>query len=172
VRRGGPFYARWEHVDLERGTMFLEQSKGGEDSLDLPPVLVAFLRQRRERHPNHVWLLDDGTGRLACADAHALTTAFRRHQVALVFGHLRLKPLHSFRALFATVNLNELGADSKTVAEILRHTPFKTTESAYLAGMGKAKRRALLHYEQNYLAGLLSGGMPETEAGGAAGAGS
>ena len=171
VRRGGAFYARWEHVDLERGTLFLEKSKGGEDSLDLPPVLVAFLRQRRERYPRHVWLFDDGTGRLACADAHALTTAFRRHQVALGFGHLRLKPLHSFRALFATVNLNDLGADSKTVAELLRHTSFKTTESAYLAGMGKARQRALLTYQEQYLDGLLGGGMPETEAGGAAGTG-
>ena len=51
------------------------------------------------------------------------------------------------------------------MAELLRHTSFKTTESAYLAGMGKARQRALLHYEQNYLAGLLGGGMPETEPG-------
>ena len=80
--------------------------------------------------------------------------------MALGFGDLRLKPLHSFRALFATVNLNELGADSKTVAELLNHASFKTTESAYLAGMGKAKQRALLTYQEQYLAGLLGEGVP------------
>ena len=77
-------------MDLERGTLFLEKSKGGEDSLDLPPVLVAFLRQRRERYPNHVWLFDDGRGNLAYTDPHALTTAFRRHLDKLGFGYQAL----------------------------------------------------------------------------------
>jgi integrase len=55
--------------------------------------------------------------------------------------------------------MNELGADSETVAELLRHASFKTTESAYLAGMGKARQRALLTYQEQYLDGLLEGGI-------------
>lgn len=58
------------------------------------------------------------------------------------------------------------------MAELLNHASFKTTENAYLAGMAKAKRRALVAYEEQYLAGLLEGGLPEFEAGGSAGAGS
>lgn len=102
-----------------------------------------------------------------------MTTAFRRHQVALGCGHLRLRPPHSCRALFATVNLNELGGDSKTVAELLNHASFKTTDKAYLAGMAKAKQRALPTCQEPYLAGLLGEGMPglagtETSGGAAA----
>jgi hypothetical protein len=40
--------------------------------------------------------------------------------------------------------------DGKTVAELLRRTSFKATESAYLAGMGKARQRALLLRGQNW----------------------
>jgi len=172
VRRAGPFHAKWEHVDFAGAAVLLVKSKGGEEWLNLPPLLVAFLRERRARYPHHVWLFDNGRGKLAYSDPHAISTAFRRHQAALGFAGLRIKPLHGFRALFATVNMNELGADSKTVAELLNHASFKTTENAYLAGMAKAKRRALVAYEEQYLAGLLEGGLPEFEAGGSAGAGS
>jgi integrase len=172
VRRAGPFHAKWEHVDFARAAVLLVKSKGGEERLDLPPLLVTFLQERRARYPHHVWLFDNGRGKLAYSNPHAISTAFRRHQAALGFAGLRIKPLHGFRALFATVNMNELGADSKTVAELLNHASFKTTENAYLAGMAKAKRRALVAYEEQYLAGLLEGGMPQIEAGGAAGAGS
>lgn len=53
-----------------------------------------------------------------------------------------------------------MAADSKTVAELLNHASFKTTENAYLAGMGKARQRALLTYQEQYLAGLPGEGMP------------
>jgi integrase len=72
VRRSGPFYTRWEHVDLDSGVMLMERSKGGEDLLILPDLLIAYLKARRERykaglvflaylngHQPHFHLLDD-----------------------------------------------------------------------------------------------------------------
>jgi integrase len=155
VRRGGPFYAKWEHVYLDEAAMLLEKSKGGEELIFLPEVLVSYLRGRRERYPHHVWLFDNGKGELAYSEPHALTTAFRRHLHALGFGDLDFKPIHGFRANFATVSLNELGVDSRTVAKLLDHASFRTTEESYLADRAKEKRRGLALYEQAYLHSVL-----------------
>lgn len=155
VRRGGPFYARWEHVYLDQAAMLLEQSKGGEELLFLPGVLVDYLKGRRERYPDHVWLFDNGEKELAYSDPHALTTAFSRHLARLGYAGLKIKPLHGFRANFATVALNELGLDSRTVSKLLAHASFKTTEDSYLADRAMEKRRALEVYEREYLADIL-----------------
>lgn len=110
---------------------------------------------RRKRYPDHVWLSDDGRGNLACTNPNALTTAFRRHLDKLGFGGLKITPLHGFRANFATVSLNDLGGDSRTVATLLNFAHFKTTKRAYLAGLSKQKRRALTAFEREYLAGVV-----------------
>ena len=102
-----------------------------------------------------MWLFDNGRGNLAYAQPHALTTALRRHLRAPGFELLDFKPIHGFRANFATISLNELGVDSRTVAKLLDHASFKTTENSYLADRAKEKRRGLALHEQAYLHGLL-----------------
>ena len=59
------------------------------------------------------------------------------------------------RANFATVSLNELGHDFRTVANLLNHSSRETTERAYLADLPKQKRRALTAYERESLAGVV-----------------
>ena len=49
----------------------------------------------------------------------------------------------------------ELGVDSRTVAKLLDHASFRTTEESYLADRAKEKRRAMKLYEDTYLQGIL-----------------
>jgi len=163
VRRGGPFYAKWENVSFEQGALLLPKSKGGEERLYLPSTVVVYLENRRGRYPDHVWLFDDGRGNLAYSDPHAMTTAFRRHQAVLGFARLKIKPLHGFRSLFATVNLNQLGADSKSVSALLGHASFSTTEKAYLGGMDLARKRVLNTYNDQVLSGLIAENLLKIE---------
>jgi integrase len=155
VRRGGPFFAKWEHVYLDDAALLLERSKGGEELIFLPEVLVSYLRNRRERYPDHVWLFGNGKGERAYAQPHALTTAFRRHLKEIGFEKPDFKPIHGFRANFATISLNELGVDSRTVAKLLDHSSFRTTEESYLADRAKEKRRAMKVFEDSYLQDIL-----------------
>lgn len=162
VRRAGPLYTPWKNVYFDQSAILMPKSKGGEELVFLPLITINYLRNRRARYPHHVWLFDNGQGDLAYKDPHSLTTAFRRLKLRLGYGEFEFKPIHGFRANFATVNLNELGLDSRTVSKLLDHSSFKTTEDAYLVDRAIEQRRALKVYEKDYLSGLFERNLIET----------
>ena len=164
VRRGGPLFTPWDKVYLPRAAMLMPKVKGGEELLLLPGLLAAYLENRRDRYPGHKWLFDNGHGEQAYTDPHAATTAFKRHQVALGFADLEIKPIHGMRANFATVSLVDLGMDSRTVSQLLAHSSFKTTEAHYLADREKEKRRALETFEKGYLTGVIDENLLKSQA--------
>jgi integrase len=53
MRNGAARLARWEHIDLDRGSLFVPKPKGGEKrafTLPLAPGLVKMLRQRQRQN--------------------------------------------------------------------------------------------------------------------------
>ncbi len=83
----------------------------------IPKYTVKYLTNLRGQNPNEVYLFDNGKGKLAYSEPHSLSTAFRRHYQAL--GIKGVKSVHGFRAGFATMMRNEVGADLKTIQELL-----------------------------------------------------
>lgn len=161
VRRSGPLFTTWADTYLDQGACLMREYKGGETLVFLPAMLTAYLANRRQRYPQHKWLFDSGRGVPAYKDAHAMTTSFRRHKKRLGYGGVEFKPLHGFRANFATVNLNELGVDSSTVSKLLDHSSYKTTENSYIADMAMAKRKAMDAFEAQYLEKIIDGNLME-----------
>ena len=70
-------------------------------------------------------------------DYHGVTVAITRHLKALGLQGIA-KPLHSFRARFATMLINQ-GRDISTVQALLGHRNIQTTQG-YIASTGPAKR--------------------------------
>jgi len=156
MRRGEPYQCAWADVDLDGGVLrVLRPKEGHEKPVVLPELTVAYLRQRRAKYPHHVRLFDDGRGGSAYRDAHALTTAFRRHMKALGLTGKGIKPLHTHRAGFSTVGLDLLGLEPVAVQAQPGHAKLETTQRGYVSTMQTAKRRAVEIYEKRYLRPLF-----------------
>ena len=155
MRRGEPFQCTWADVDLKEGVLTIPHPKEGHEKLVmLPPLAVSYLKRRRRKYPKHVRLFDDGQGGSAYTDAHALTTAFRRHLKKLGIEGRRIKPLHTYRATFSTIGLDLLGLDPLAIQAQLGHSSLKTTQG-YVSTMQTAKRKAVNDYERRFLRGLF-----------------
>ena len=155
MRRGEPFQCTWADVDVKAGELRIPNPKEGNEKLvALPPMAVSYLKRRRRKYRHHLRLFDDGNGGSAYTDAHALTTAFRRHFTKLGLEGMRIKPLHTYRATFSTIGLDLLGLDPVAVQAQLGHSSLKTTQG-YVATMQTAKRRTVNAYERRYLRGLF-----------------
>ena len=156
MRRGEPFQCTWAEVDLKAGTLRIPHPKEGDEKLvALPPIAVNYLKRRRRKYGDHVRLFDDGKGGSAYTDAHALTTAFRRHLKKLGLAGQGIKPLHTYRATFSTIGLDLLGLEPIAVQAQLGHSSLKTTQRSYVATMVTAKRKAVGTYERRYLRALF-----------------
>lgn len=115
------FYLKWENIDLDAAKIKIEQSAQftpkpkKESTRFLPAYLAEYLRAQRD--PAEVWYLDDGRGRPAYSEPHALSTAFARHFKEL--GIKGVKATHGFRAGFATLLRNKKGVDLKTIQALM-----------------------------------------------------
>ena len=154
-RRGAIVDLKWDQLDLHRGLARVMDEKTGEELVVLPKTAWDYLNARRHRFPAHTWLFDSGKDPPGQAfnDAHSATTAARRHLAAV--GITGIKPLHGFRANLATVSLDQLGLSTGDVRASLNHASITTTESAYLASVTGAKRRAAAAFEKDYLKPLF-----------------
>ena len=65
------------------------------------------------------------------------------------------KPLHGFRALFATAGLNNVGVDPLVMMSQIGHADIKTTQNYYVASMQDAQLRAVDAIEEGFLAKVL-----------------
>ncbi len=158
MRRGEPYQCRWSDVDMDAALMrILDPKEKHEKLVALPALTVAYLRRRRKKYPGHVWLFayGKGKGKRAYRDAHAITTAIRRHMKALGLTGKGIKPLHTHRVGFSTVGLDLLGLEPVTVQAQLGHAKLETTQRGYVSTMQTAKRRAVEIYEKRYLRPLF-----------------
>lgn len=139
VRRAQLVALRWEHIDLEHGTLFLaaEGSKTRREWLiPLLPELLADLAFLRERTAERLGGTEDLVQR-QIFNVTLFNPRYRGHtmtaaQVSGFFGRLsdqlgqRISP-HRFRHTFATRLLNSSHPDIRAVQHLLGHTDMRTT---------------------------------------------
>lgn len=160
VRSGEALAIRRDQVDLEARAIRLVKTKTGEPrTIRLPRFLAAAIAAHLKAHPFGPYLFGHPTkpDRPAWQSSAALTKAFTRHYEALGIQGL-FKPLHGFRALFATAGLNNVGVDPLIMMAQIGHADIKTTHTYYVAGLADAQLRAIDAIEEAFLAPLLGMG--------------
>jgi len=138
LRESESLGARWEWLDLERGTYTPGETKGGEaDPLSVPDWLKAYLKKLRPRSGQGLILpANDG-------DPHR--AGFTRKAVAAAAKAVKIPSItpHRLRASFATLH-SDLGTSTRDIQGLLRHKSLTTTER-YLerskSGLQVAQRR-------------------------------
>ncbi len=138
----------WNQIDFgEREIRILKQ--GGfnvkerqEKVIPMNESLQDYLRAWRATEPTASILFgkESDSEELMWKDYHGVTVAITRHLKELGL-HGIAKPLHSFRARFATMLINQ-GRDISTVQALLGHQNIQTTQG-YLSGTEPAKRAAV-----------------------------
>lgn len=136
----------WRHVDLQAGIVHVRAHAGWatkerrDKDVPLPPALLELLTAERTAHPDEVWVLDDGRGGRAYPRRASLSAALRRHLDAIGASRT-IKPLHGFRALYATT-LHAAGVDVSTIQHLMGHRQIAVTQG-YLADPGARAREAV-----------------------------
>jgi integrase len=127
LRREEGLQARWEHIDLERGTLYLPHTKNGKSRhVVLSPDALALL-QGQERQPGHSYVFP---GKVPGQPLNNPTKAFRRILAAAGIENLRI---HDLRHSFASLAVNA-GATLYQVQHLLGHASAQTTQRyAHLA---------------------------------------
>lgn len=143
----------WAHVDLATPAITVRfharfaVKEGREKRIPLPAFLVDHLRQLRARRPDDVYVLDRGDGRPLYTHTRGLTQAFTRHYAALGLRDRAIKPLHGFRAWYATTLYERGHVDVSTVQHLLGHSTIGTTQG-YFATTRERERHAVTHLDR------------------------
>jgi integrase len=157
MRSGEALAIRRDQVDLGARAIRLLKTKTGEPrTIRLPQFLARDIAAHVKAHPFGQYLFAHPTrpDQPAWQSSAALTKAFTRHYEALGIQGL-FKPLHGFRALFATAGLNNVGVDPLIMMAQIGHADIKTTRTYYVAGLADAQLRAVDAIEEAFLAPLL-----------------
>ena len=144
VRRCEIFYLPWANIALDEKCIYIRShalftlKERREKVLPTAPSLHAFLTTERQNNLYEAWLLDDGNGKSAYANPHAITLAFRRHLAALGFAGRGVKPIHGHRAAMAHRLWNS-GVDLSTVQATLGHSNIAVTQSYLPSTIGRVQ---------------------------------
>ncbi|MBI3936745.1 MAG: site-specific integrase [Betaproteobacteria bacterium] len=153
----------WRHVDLAGGAVHIRAHGGWapkerrEKTIPLPAGLLEYLRAERAARPGETWLLDDGHGGRAYPRRNTLTAAFARH-LAAIGAPPGVKPLHGFRALYAST-LHQAGVDVATIQQLMGHRQIAVTQG-YLADPSARARDAVARLTLPAPAGNTLGNAP------------
>ncbi|WP_200375976.1 site-specific integrase [Thiocystis violacea] len=121
MRKEEALQARWEHVDLDQGTLFLPDTKSGRSRyVVLNPAALALL-QAQPRHEDHPYVFP---GRVAGRPVNNPQKGFRRLLAAAGITNLRI---HDLRHSFASLAVNA-GATLYQVQHLLGHASAQTTQ--------------------------------------------
>jgi integrase len=128
LRRAEAAALRWPDVDLETGTVFVKDGKGGKSALTLlPPAAQAALRawQAECRRTTGPVFPHRGTGGHATSDA--MWGRVKRLLTALGLARPG-RGAHAFRRTMATLYLEQHENDLIGLRDLLRHESMSTTE--------------------------------------------
>lgn len=151
ARRGEIANAKLSQINLDEGYIDLTQTglhlnkERRDKRVYLTAYSVTFFRQVVEQNPADIWVMDDGHGDLAYADAHSITTAFRRHFDDLGWSGQGIKPTHFWRALYAH-RMRAQGADTRLISGQLGHSRTEVTEG-YFPDDADLRQRAVRRLE-------------------------
>jgi integrase len=121
LRKEEGLQAKWEHVDLERGTLYLPHTKSGKSRhVVLNPEALSLLQQQ-ERLPENPYVFP---GKVKGQALNNPTKAFKRILEAAGIENLRI---HDLRHSFASLAVNA-GATLYQVQHLLGHASAQTTQ--------------------------------------------
>lgn len=162
LRRESAATMRWEHVDLEAGTLFIPEPKGGKKrafTLPLSDHLVAVLKRRREQNkiifPKSpwVWPSDSAKGRIT----EPKLSPQDRKRVAVPFG------IHDLRHSYATY-ANAAGISGYDLKMLLNHAMPKGDVTGGYLSAGEHLRRSQQRVTDYILSWMLPGTKGEEKA--------
>jgi integrase len=159
MRSGEALAIRRENIDLAARTIRLVKTKTGQPRTpSVPPLLARALADHLKAHPFGQFLFGHPKqpDRPAWRRSSSLTKGFTRHYEEIGIQGL-FKPLHGFRALFATAGLNSVGVDPLAMMAQIGHADIKTTHAYYVGSLQDAQLRAVDAIEAAFLAPLLQG---------------
>lgn len=132
MRRGELLALRWQDVDLERRTIFVRESKNGEQrEIPLAASLVEGLRRLRGTRPAEWPVFSHADGRPLRTVATSWAAACREAGVPGLH-------LHDLRHTFASRMLTGGFADVATLQDLMGHrTPAMTLRYSHAFGLGK-----------------------------------
>ena len=141
-------HLRWNLIDFEQSELRIVKQPAfnvkerQEKIIPMNAALADHLRAWREAEPAAIVLFGKTpqSDQLMWADYHGVTAAISRHLKELGL-HGIAKPIHSFRARFATALIHQ-GSDISTVQALLGHRNITTTQG-YITFSGAAKRAAI-----------------------------
>jgi integrase len=121
IRKEEGLQARWEHVNLEQGILYLPHTKSGKSRhVVLNPEALALLQQQ-ERLPENPYVFP---GKVKGQALNNPTKAFKRILEAAGIANLRI---HDLRHSFASLAVNA-GATLYQVQHLLGHASAQTTQ--------------------------------------------
>ena len=157
MRSGEALNIQRKHIDLDNRAIQLEKTKTNQPRIcRIPRFLAEAIAMRQKAYPFQQYLFGHPTqpAKTAWKSTAALTKAFTRHYEDIgIQGEF--KPLHGFRALFATAGLNNVGVDPLVMMNQIGHADIKTTQNYYVASMQDAQLRAVDAIEEGFLAKVL-----------------
>ena len=160
MRSGEAISIHRENIDLKNRAILLEKTKTNQPRIcRIPQYLAQEIEQRLKNYPFHKYLFGHPKNALepAWRKSAALTRAFTRHFEEIgIKGEF--KPLHGFRALFATAGLNNVGVDPLVMMNQIGHSDIKTTQNYYVASMQDAQLRAVDAMEERFFKKVLEMG--------------
>lgn len=126
----------WDNVDLEHGTMTLDNTKNSDDlHIALGDVLVAMLRHRAKFASGSPWVFPS---RVVKCDGHVTDISKQYDNIAKLAG-VRVTP-HDLRRTFSTV-ANILGLNVITIKKLLNHRRAKSSDDVTLQYVQVSKKQ-------------------------------
>lgn len=126
----------WSNVDLEHGTMTLDNTKNSDDlHIALGDVLVAMLRHRAKFANGSHWVFPS---RVVKCDGHVTDISKQYDNIAELAG-VKITP-HDLRRTFSTV-ANILGLNVITIKKLLNHRRSKSSDDVTLQYIQVSKKQ-------------------------------
>lgn len=114
-------------IELRPNAFYVPKARRPQDVL-IPEPLATRLALHFEEFPGEKerWVLDDGAGKPAYPDPHAVTLFMRRIQTAVGINGMGIKSVHGLRA-YQAHQLRLAGADLEAIRQRLGHSDIRVT---------------------------------------------